>query len=372
MHIIVYNIYGSRLHMAVEATCLKIGFIIGGMAVSAGSIGFDTFIAKNIATLNFKQKLKFLESIPGNSEQNIEIVQQAREILHLHNKIKHKTQAQIVSFKKIEQSVTAFCEASLEDARQIFDTAGFTPLSELRSPSFFGYYHVPYDGETADNDMYIPASTLLNLDGVGETEYSNLFFLPFEFFSTEFKETVEAYKNATGMEGDKANFYLEPFFSMPNINFLTAEELKLLRNGLQAEGMPLRTQMVEWMKLCFENAGMQQRRDYFYNNVVSSATALGEAMKQNNIIAHCNTMQQEAAKMEIYAGEIPVHLLWDFYRHYKVIQDGTWDILQQLKEEGFPSCKSWPVMVLYYPEDAVQAPVLEEESLPMKKYIAVD
>jgi hypothetical protein len=223
---------------------------------------------------------------------------------------------------------------------EIYTRTGIMELSRLEEESVFEFQHVGDEPENPDKIPYqVKASDVLSLKLQEEDVGANLFILPAEFYNEEFSEKIESYRQNANI----GNFYLEHCFTLPNINLLNAEELKAIRNRLRQPGTPFRMATDEWITLCHNNAEKEQRVRYFNASLLPSVAALQLAITNNEILNYCQNLRNFKSEIKIFIGELPVKLIWDFYKHFGAIHDSTW---QALEQQGLPDCGSWPVMIL--------------------------
>ena len=371
MKTIIYNRSGSGLAPHLEAFATRTGYLLGDITVNAGSTETMIIGDFNIAYLSFKEKIEILEKTASNEEQR-EVIEISKRILKEHNKIKHKTSQQIAAFKKLEHLLGQLCNQVINDYWDQVKKTGLLELRHLADDKAFGFYTINTNAE--DSSGYnVPASELLQLLN-SEEEGPEMFLLQQEFFRDEFFENLPHITFETEAEDlDKACYNY--CFTLPNINLLSAAELKLVRKQLSNAGALFRANTDEWMRQCYSSKDVSKRIDYFNTHVLCAAQTLQQAIEQNEILQHCSRLQYHSMKVDVLMGEIPIYLLWEFYKEFNVITAPTWEKLNAVKEEGLLKNKRWPFMVLGFSNNEEKdktLPELQTEIGSVKKSILVD
>lgn len=369
MNTIIYHDYDANLDFGIESIAFRTSYLLADMCVGVGKAGFDLFMMKSWQKLEYREKIMLLEGLCKEGEQK-RALDLIKEVIKINKTLKHRSQQQIVAYNRAGQMLNLMCQEVVESHVATMQKTGIAELEHLKEDKVFGFFDVAPEQEKLKNGSAVKASELLQLKRDDEEQVDSLFFLPSEFYKENFKGTIASYK-PTENNGDTDNFYLEHCFTLPNINILKADELKAVRKQLSGAGLAFRATTTEWMKLCFGKAPMQERADLFKNKLLQDAAAVQDAMAANELLQHCDNIFNKETQVHITMGEIPVNLLWDFYRHVGSIDDEAWE---KLHEDGTPGWRSCPVMVVSHPvaETEITKPLEDYETMPVKKSIAID
>jgi hypothetical protein len=373
MKTIIYNRFGSTLTPNLESFATRIGYLLGDITINAGSTESVIFTEYNVADLSVKQKIEILERCLEN-EADREALETSKRVLKEHNKTKHKSPQQIVAYKKLEHSLAALCNHAINEYWNAVSKTGLLELRNLVDDKAFAFYGINENAED-NSDCHVPASELLQLLNP-EEEGPEMFFLPQEFFRDEFWEDLPYTISETEAEAEDLNkVYYDCCFTFPNLNLLSAAQLKLVRKQLSDAGAQYRANADEWMRRCYNSEDVSSRINYFNVHVLPAAQTLQQAIQQNEILQHCSRLQYDSVKFDVLMGEIPVYMLWDFYKSVEVITEPTWEKLSLVKEEGSLKNKRWPFMVLGILKDEKNEqtlPGIENQIASVKKSILID
>ena len=370
MTTIVYNTAISALKKDNESFVLRTGYIISDKTVIAGSAGADMVFDETFKRLNMRQKMVAFERWYGHEYGDI--LQSLKESFKAGEKIKHKSTQQIVALKKLEQAITQICNEMVKGFMEMQSNAGFDVIKQLINDDVFELYDTDINGEK-EFEPYKPASKLLQRMLPAGYDEDAIFFLLPEFLYNAKYPTGEEESNEDDQQDSDKEVSVCPLFTLPNINILSAPELKAVRKNLEPATAVLRQHIDAWAKLFYNNTSQEEHRQYLEEKLVPAAEDLQKLIAEDKILQHCNRLQHNKLKIEVCTVEISVYHLWYFYRHYKVITDDTWKILEQLQEQEILKDVYWPVLALRSANDeAITFEATSKDTVPLKKSISVD
>jgi len=370
---IVFSSANSLIAQVGESVSLRIGYILADEIASAGGTMIDLFFSENFQQLQFRQKMIVFEAI-YKSEEEKEVLESIKAGLKLQHKIKHKTPQQIVAIKKMEQAVHNICMEAINGFDEAMRLSGLMEMRKLADEEALTAFSMTGSQEE-DIENRTQASKLLQRLLPDMEGGHDLFFLGPEFTAEDFKQTYSRYTAADAAAQDIQNVFLESCLSFPNINLLSALELKAVRKQLDIPGITFRKSADTWVRLCYDDSPVEERMAFFKNELMPAAALLQQTINENDLLMHCSSLQNDGIRIKLFFGEIPVGLLWEYYKHFKVIGDETCSILEAAKAGGSIAGKRWPVMLLMLPEQGSETVLSlngEDEIMPLKKSIAVD
>ncbi len=376
MQPIVFNFAGSRFNREMEATALKAGYLLGDNPIIAGTTADEIYIRKAMADLSVPRKLECLIQMYRNQPEEHNAFVQMHQTYKKVAKLKYKEKELLVAHKQCEQLVNRCWGPALDHLEKVMDSYGFEVVRALQEEQVFYYLLTNNDPEDR-TDRRIGVSDimqrLLVVDGTPEDETDippEIFCLGNEFFLDEYAKP--AIFSATDEEARNSDaVYLEHCFTLPHINNLTALELQRVRGQLSAPGSAFRKASDEWCNACYDEEEPAQRISLFINELLPAAKQLQPIIEGNEMLQLCRRQYSRYPEIEIWMGELPVHQLWEFYRHFNALQDKTWQILQNSKNDPAYGGQRWPIMVLKTKNNLLpDEPV--EETKSNRKFISVD
>ena len=383
---IVFNNRPSKLHQRSESIALRACYLLSDFIISAGTSGDNIHFENIMGQMNLRQQLQIIEAHYKNSETPLpETAEQYHKMIQDFRKIKHKNRLQIIALKKLETWVDSAYKFIVDQLKEEAALTGLPELKGLVDGKSIGFTRMSQADLESDKDECTPASKLLKLDfpvKEGEPEpkeedYS-LFCLTAEFFTDLFpaKGTVVSYSDSAANDSTKCG--LQKCFTLPNINLLTAIELKSIRKQLEPLSAEFRKQTNAWLKI-FEEPDTGNTMEHFQKNVWPHAASLQAAIAQNELIQHTYASQRSVSYIELWMGEIPTAVLWQFYKDFEVIHDATWNILEEALKNEPKWQKRTPVLVINVPltestKQIVGESIAEQETevKSLRKHISVD
>ncbi len=376
MKTIVFNTHGSVIDKGGESVALRIGYLLGDYAVSAGTSGFDICFNTWFNPPKVEQKVAWIEKFyEQRGEESSLKVEEVKRTMKALRKIKHLDKQGIVIQKKFEKAVDTLFQIAKGEALEEKMKTGLPQLEPIYDGKVLGGYSTNLGAPEQPEKHDYAASQLLSLDLPDPEEGLSLFFLTHEFLLVQDNNKRKWYSARDSAASSAQNMYFEKFFSFPALNILNAVELKTVRQQLEPLAIHFRKAVDRWMELCYQPASPKETLEHFRQQVQIHAAPINMLIKQNEVLEHYKRLVNQQAVINVYMGEVPVKLIWDFYREGKAIADETWDKLMQLYETKNLSGQRWPVMVIEIPEAKI---VMQENNTPqhdvkpVKKSISVD
>jgi len=291
------------------------------------------------------------------------------------NKIKHKPPKLIILLKRIEKEIDEMFIEFKEWMLQKLMADGLPQLEPLMNANeIIAQVMNMNDPEKHEEGRCVAASKLLTLSVEKPDEYELcLFFLPPEFLKSEEVLNWNILTSSDKKAADPSSIYLEHCFTLPNVNMLTAAELKAVKEQLHSDAQPFLQHADEWLKLSYSTETESGTHDFFIKNLLPATRPINDSIAKNELLKYCSSGGVSSGSMEIFLGEMPVQEIWKVYKHFGVIKEDTWAKLMECKEE--PRFKKrWPVMAMNIPwHPTVQQQGKEQaQVLPVKKSISID
>ena len=116
-------------------------------------------------------------------------------------------------------------------------------------------------------------------------------------------------------------------------------------------------------------------KPFLKKKILPAAAALQKSIDSNELLSHYKNLQDNEVVIEIIAGEIPVSMLWEFFKHYSVINEETNAVLLKEKEKAPSFPQRLPVLLVRLPGNS-EAPATDKKEMedvaPVKKSISID
>ncbi|HLG33467.1 MAG TPA: hypothetical protein VI757_01190 [Bacteroidia bacterium] len=376
MRAIVFNSSDSRIDLKVESIALRAALLLADDAVTAGMsvsiIDFNNFYTPK----KIYQKATMLEIYYDKKEDAM--AEEIRQIIAGYKamqKIKHKPGQLIARLKKLENSIDALFNDVKKEYYEVHEKNGLPQLNPLMDEDYFNAYWIDSHNPEKEKENQIAASTLL-LNRMKDAEKGPvIFLLTPEFFFNEFytEEIIKSSKDKRWYQPEK--IYFERCLVLPNINLLSAPEIKKIRAELQPSAQPFCRLMDEWIRMPRNDEDTFKTKPFLRKKILSAAAALQKNIDSNELLNHYKGLQDNQVVIELIAGEIPVSMLWEFFKHYSVIKEETNAVLLKEKEKVSSFPKRLPVLLVRIPGNS-EAPATQKKEMkdvaPVKKSISID
>lgn len=348
MDAIVYDAAdNSRLNGPVHALGMRLGYLIANVVNCGGHHTYPYNVILNAAkTFTPKQKLEIL--VKTEDPKYADMLAPLQGAMKSLNKIKRKNAEGIRLERQTNTLINEyFDELWLADYKEAFYRRGFMKLfsdSEVFEPGVAMFYvtNAP-NPEIKVEDHQDLMSDLMMRRSVHPPNIILIPFLPLEFFG--YKPATDAtvpFDDAAA--NDDTKMWLTRCLSFPNVMRLSDNEMAIVRRQTSAAATPLRQAVDQWDELFKNGADADTRRRFFQDRILPAAQELQAAYDRNEILQ----LRGKATAFEVYFGEMPFSLMWEFFREMEVIKDPTWNVLQQKLKEDENMPLRCPVMAYNY------------------------
>ncbi|MBK5286439.1 MAG: hypothetical protein JJE25_13655, partial [Bacteroidia bacterium] len=344
--------------------------------VSAGDGYFTINFEEYYNAKNFSQKAKLVEGhYEKSNDEHAKDISAALEMYRGLQKIKHKPGQLIARLKKLEITIESIYRDMKAGLLEVMEKSGLPQLKPLTEEEYFSAWYYDIHNPETDDTEHMPASKVMLLSMPEEDKENVVHFLTQEFFNTGFYDSEFVTTQVLNNKPVAERTYFNHCFTLPNINLLSALEIKTIRGQLHASSSVFNAKVNEWMTLFKSKDGESKSKSFFQKEILPSAAELQKRIEENELLRHCSNLQDNDVKIEVYAGAVPAPMIWEFYSYHKVISEKTIEILKREAAKEEWKNKFLPVLILRLP-DYPMIPKVQVESgediKPVKKSISVD
>jgi hypothetical protein len=377
MKAVVLNVPRSRVSPNFDSVALRIAYLLGITVVPAGANYDALHFDSSEKTIPLEMQIRLIDEFRRqDNEEGDWSAEESLQLLKDYRKFKHPPPEIIKSRKIFEKHVNDLFRDYIDETKIRIAQTGFLPLSQILTKEVSGGYSIKDESNTAVIEGYVALSKVLTR--THDKAEGEFFFLPTTFFNFCKEDQWELTLGSDLKKAKKTNGYLQQLFILPNVNLLNAIELESTRNRLKAAAEVFMPELKAWMEAVDAGKPLSETVTFFNERVLPSTAQLLNAMAVDDVLNHASRMMNDLVSAEVFAGELSIEGIWSFYRWANVVQDDTWNILQEaLKENGYAE-KRLPVMVLLTKNELLTdenaAPPQEEEYkiAPVKKSIDID
>jgi hypothetical protein len=353
--------------------------------LAAGEIGGNLLFEKNYKQFDIKKRILIME-IANRWTNNLEgqiYLDSVKKAIKEYAKVKHKSREVLIASKTMEHVFNAYFDLFVADRLGRIKKSGLYEISKLfdndtvkTSLYEFSIGEISLDKDTPETK----ARKILDMVFPSGTEEPTIMVLPDQFAINDYTENENGIRK-TGVEEVKEDWIrLDHCFSLPPIEGFTPMELKILRSQLSSTGSLFRKRMDEWILLFKTSKNAVERKNFLSTHVLTVADELQLALVGNDMLRQNSLkLPLDSLEVQIFIGETPLDLLWNYYAETKIIDPETEVALNKLTENNPVYTKNIPIISMsptYLNMDKMEdlgLTILETDAnRPLKRNISID
>jgi len=377
MEALIYNISTGNVDFPSLSLALRVSYLFTDHVSAAGDLGMNILIDKLYSDVSAKEKIRFIENccVQQNNTDVLEKLPPIKDVYKRHQQVKHPPTNLIVSFKKVERYLNLLYEEYLKWLADGSAKNGLLELQGILEEGIFGFFQIDnMDEEQAKKSSKVTAaSEALQEVFVGE-DTEDVVTLTDAFLNPGFLQNRKIYKPTDEEALQEENIYLCQCLKFPMLNILKAVELKALRSKILPAAITFNERMNQWINT--KNNSPKERVDYFTGQILPLIPAVQQTIDENELLQHAYEVQKETEMdVEIWIGECPLPIIWEYYKYNKVSNETTCNALQAALEKNTELNKRIPFMVVVVSgegREEYNAMPEEIENLTAKKTISID
>ena len=340
MRIIVHS---PGMAVSVSKACfsylLKLGYILADESCSIGLANHEIGMIGKLKNGSNEFKLKYLlKSLnPAEEPEIVEGINLYFKATKDYLKIKHKTSEQVKWYKRQEHYLINYYHAWLKVEMAEISTDGYVPLVTLINEKPLNYYFLKEDKWFLENDY---PNRLMDLHDLLKLKLPNtdckksmlcfvdmlmnIHILKEEIFVSPFNDAAK----------DTHNSYFEFITTIPNVNNLSEEELRYVRQSFTEKLSSFRKVMDNWTTICNKSVDRLESLQYFKEEVFPELALVENCFNTENIFRY-DLQNENTDKIYLFAGEITKTAILNYYTALEILTHEERITLEnKLQEEG--------------------------------------
>ncbi len=343
MRTIILDTNYSILDNVTLALSIRVGYLLAKEATFTGSIAAKYVVINS--EKSFNNKLEFTKI--NSPKEIVDTVIKGEACIKEIRKKKIKNSMDILTLKKMEKIMETFFDMSFRIYKEIFFGYGYMDISNEMMQQGDCSYIILDDTESSQNDDTCQLTELL-LTQQDEDTFTFLFSLPAEFF--QYQPVIDIMQNEDYQMENNSGFCLHHIITLPGIVALTTSEMQLVKRRIIDSATTFHIASNKWLDMFYKpSISLKERIAFLKETVVESAKSLQEDLDQNQVLQDLKKHSSTKTTLHVYIGEVPVSLLWQFYRDKKLISDKDWKILEEGLQKDERLSGNFPVMVAHSP-----------------------
>jgi hypothetical protein len=325
MRTILFDYDESLMDERLYALNMRLAYLLSANVVCMGkNISFYNVLNSCSQPLRMATKIKLMQSMPGLKETYITGEERLKATARLNKYRNHRI---LVAEKKVEAAVNIdFGEYIKSLENYLYVGMKLPHMKEVGDIAEIGMLNLKDDPECQE-DEHVSFSNWLQLTEE-EDQQGDIMMLPADFL--EHAAVKGKYVSAWDAEATNVkSIYLEHCMSLPNMQSLTLTELGSTRKKSADVLQPFRQAINNWIDLFWNEENEQVDTTGYFKSVVHPAAIALSPVAENPFMRHCARTTPGAEQIEIMIGEVPVPIIYRYFKEKKVIPKATWEKLQK-------------------------------------------
>ncbi len=368
MRALLFDYPGSSLNRIAYAYCMRMAYLLANKVVYAGDAAEIYHIIQHRQSLTNIQMVQVLQQY---MPREAELVKLMKDNFKASSKIRFKDAPLLAMHKKAQAQLSAYFKLAVDDLASDFYANRFLPAADVYGhPQVFQRLLINNNPERSEK--YVPAYSEWLLLHMEEEEERDIVMLSEEFLQ-HFDLALLNTNCSAGQMMEREGVYLCHCITLVDPGPASMYELEHIRNFASTGLTPFRQVMNQWIDLFVENEEGINTRSFFNEQVLPCATQLEATWQQCHLLGHISKRRITPSQVNVWMGEVPVQMIWQFYKDKSVIPEATWNRLQQAAADDDRLAGTWPVIVVRpsatVDDDSETIMANEDGELPARKTI---
>jgi len=334
--------------MLDDTHTLKAAYVLSDAVYVFGRIGVQVEYVTRAKKFSLKLKLDSLEKhfLEDNHTEGLNYLSEIRATIKEFNKTKHPPKQLIVAYSTIERGFLNYFEEFLLNYSAALEQVGLSDMGTLLEVDKFHAFGIRKPSSAVINegmpDIGLAEGILDLLFPTGNPEDAFILFVPVDFIINDFaprevlledtSELLDESEDAPVSAGTVDSIRMTDFLKLTTLEYLSAAELKSLRNQLKENGTACREMIGEYIKRNNEQSETVLHRNRYMEDEFSIEVAKMQVKFDENASIRFHPMNQQfdAMTYQLYVGEAPVDYYWKYFEEFKMFDEATLKYAKEL------------------------------------------
>ncbi len=375
MQIVTFNTSQASIPPDADGMAIRIAYILGSQVAVAGSISRMFLFVQASKSLPLPAKIDMMLNY-FNEDGKATAVFENMKIMHKHfEKTKHKSSDLVKKYKAMEYSMLKIFNKQIDTMDLVLEAAGLSPLIELfDNEKVKSFFSEPSDEHDLMKGSHKPSDILsLNFDDI---QLPKIFLIGNEFFEAPFSNCYNGFTlDSQAVDApliENKTLFFEEILQIPNLHYLTVNELKVLKNSLADKAPAWQQSILDWINMFKNESPISERAAFVENKILPLSAELNRNLCHNSYTKLLCSAEKLETPISIYVGEIPFNALLNYYVQHNVIGSCTISLMKNLEQTDPRFQRNWPVIFYRFSNDNKTSSDEEPQIQPTKKSINID
>ena len=331
---------------------IRIPYLLMDNVLVANDTNCFIYITEFYKSFTLNQKIKLLEDTYVNSgfqDELLTLIRSIKESFNKFNKLKHPDRNLLVISNKMNRHVEGMYNDYVEWIVSNYKPYGLMELKGIADDIILNFQKIVRDNAKPHKSIFVNTKTsdfALSLMS-SKDEEGKVIIVNKDFIGSDFLKERIVYNYHDKEALNEHQIYLYNCLHLPSPLPLKADELKSVRNSLRDCSIIFNCALDKWNKYFFENDLPENRITFFKNEVITTLPEIQKKIDNNEILNYSiRTNTQKLSDVDVWIGEVPIPVLWDYYKYNGQIDEDEYKCLEKALENN-PSLKGKiPVIVM--------------------------
>jgi len=350
MESIVYNVMNNNVLLSEVSNSIRVQYFFMKKVSVTGDLSLSVSLDEGFSNLSLLNKIKMVKDFYSliKPDSDLDALTGIEAMAKKQATIKHPDTKSMLVFRKMERLITEMAMHYKELFKKYSEVNGMLELKELNDFDILGF--IPTDTvediHIKGNKNMIKASNLLQFvfpENVIETIF--LMTVTGSFIQRMIMESIIIYDISDTEAMDAENTYLIRCLSIPIPEKLKAVELKAIRSKVIVAASAFNIKADTWIEMFNTNETVPARINYLKEDLLPTFSLIQKRIDENDILNFTKELSHNNSSMEIWIGELPIPVLWQYFFKSEIINETVHNKLQDALSNRPELKKRIPVMV---------------------------
>lgn len=349
MKAVNYYMSNKNIKFDVLSTMLRVPYLLMDSVMANGDTKNDIYAVEILKNASIKSKILILEVFYEHLKyaEYLEAIRNIKKIYKEESKVRHPDRQVLLAYQNVLHTVDSLYTDYIKWVIKSLNKNGMVELKGLIEDNVFELMSVVKHTEMGFKKNVAKLSPYLLLTGImaNPQEEPKMFSIANDLVNAIFINEKKVYRYSDPEATDENEVYLHKCLTIPSPSLLMASELIAVRKSLRASCIDFNNALRDWIYFFYTNQPAKLKIDWFEKEVITQLPSIQTAIDNNSILEYQKTIKKEK-DINVWIGEAPLPVVWDYYKYYGIIDDDVYGMLQSALAANAALKHRIPIMVI--------------------------
>ena len=349
MKAVNYYMSNNKIKFDVLTSMLRIPYLLMDSVSACGDTGQHVYSVEMLQKASTRAKILILENFYEHLKfiEPLELIRKIKKAYKEESNVKHQERKVFIAYNKMLHSIDPLYEGYIKWLLDNLKKNGIVELKGIIEDNIFTLPEVVNNHEKNFKKNVSKLSPYLLLKGImaNPEEEPRIFSIANDLVNSVFVNDKKVYRYSDPEATDENEVYLYKCLTIPEPSSLLANELKTVRKNLRESTIGFNNALRDWSYFFYANQPAELKIEWFVSEVITLLPSIQTAIDNDSILRYLKTTNKEN-EINVWIGEAPLPVVWDYYKYYGIIDDECYRELQLLLETNAELKNRIPIMVI--------------------------